>query len=146
MAKGKRQFGNVRKLPSGRFQARYTAPDGGYVTAPQTFAAKIHAETWLGDRLREIDAGAWIPQAVAERRRKRAAFKAYAEQWVKTRTVAGRPLKARTKALYEDILKVNCCPRSAPATLPRSRPMTCAAGTPRRWWTSRQRGRTPTHC
>src|SRR6516225_4141334 len=27
MAKGKRQIGNVRKLPSGRFQARYTAPD-----------------------------------------------------------------------------------------------------------------------
>jgi hypothetical protein len=25
---GKRQFGNVRKLPSGRFQARYTGPDG----------------------------------------------------------------------------------------------------------------------
>ena len=24
----KRQFGNVRKLPSGRFQARYTEPDG----------------------------------------------------------------------------------------------------------------------
>jgi len=61
VAKGKRSFGNVRKLPSGRFQARYTAPDGGYITAPRTFAAKIHAEAWLSDRLREIDAGAWIP-------------------------------------------------------------------------------------
>jgi integrase len=110
MAKGKRQFGNVRKLPSGRFQARYTAPDGSYVTAPQTFAAKIHAETWLGDRLREIDAGAWIPNAVAERRRKRATFKEYSEQWVETRTVAGRPLKARTKALYEGILKRELLP------------------------------------
>lgn len=110
MAKGKRQFGNVRKLPSGRFQARYTAPDGGYLTAPQTFAAKIHAETWLGDRLREIDAGAWIPNAVAERRRKRATFSEYAEQWVETRQVAGRPLKARTKALYEGFLKRELLP------------------------------------
>ena len=25
---GKRYFGNVRKLPSGRFQASYTGPDG----------------------------------------------------------------------------------------------------------------------
>ena len=25
---GKRQFGSIRKLPSGRFQARYTGPDG----------------------------------------------------------------------------------------------------------------------
>jgi hypothetical protein len=25
---GKRQFGNIRKLPSGRYQARYTGPDG----------------------------------------------------------------------------------------------------------------------
>jgi hypothetical protein len=99
MAKGKRHFGNVCKLPSGRFQARYTAPDGSYVTAPQTFAAKIHAETCLGDRLREIDAGARIPNAVAERRRKRATFGDYAQKWLPDRQVAGRPLKARTKAL-----------------------------------------------
>jgi hypothetical protein len=110
VAKGKRQFGNVRKLPSGRLQARYTAPDGSYITAPRTFAAKVHAETWLGDRLREIDAGAWIPQAVTERRRKRATFKGYAQQWVETRMVAGRPLKARTKALYEGILKRELIP------------------------------------
>jgi hypothetical protein len=25
---GKRYFGNVRRLPSGRYQARYTGPDG----------------------------------------------------------------------------------------------------------------------
>jgi hypothetical protein len=25
---GKRQFGNIRRLPSGRYQARYTGPDG----------------------------------------------------------------------------------------------------------------------
>jgi integrase len=110
VTKGKRQFGNVRKLPSGRYQARYTAPDGSYITAPRTFAAKIHAESWLGDRLREIDAGAWIPQAVAERRRKRSTFKEYAEQWVQTRTVAGRPLKDRTKALYAGMLKRELIP------------------------------------
>ena len=46
---GKRSFGSIRKLKSGRFQARFTAPNGAVITAPRTFAAKIHAETWLGD-------------------------------------------------------------------------------------------------
>lgn len=59
----KRSFGTIRKLPSGRFQARYTASNGAVITAPGTFAAKIHAETWLGDRKREIDANLWDPSA-----------------------------------------------------------------------------------
>ena len=33
----KRIFGNIRELPSGRFQARYTAPDGTIIKAPTTF-------------------------------------------------------------------------------------------------------------
>lgn len=36
--KGKRRrFGSVRKLPSGRFQARYPGPDGLLRSAPETF-------------------------------------------------------------------------------------------------------------
>ena len=41
---GKRGFGSIRKLPSGRYQARYTGPDGGEHKAPKTFAEKIDAE------------------------------------------------------------------------------------------------------
>jgi len=111
--KDKRSFGSVRKLPSGRFQARYTGPDGTYVTAPKTFGAKVHAETWLGDRLREIDTGLWIPELATQhqrRRRERVTFKDYAEQWLETRQVAGRPIKDRTRAHYKGILKRTLVP------------------------------------
>jgi hypothetical protein len=44
---GKRRFGRVRELPSGRWQARYKGPDGIDRPAPQTFARKVDAEKWL---------------------------------------------------------------------------------------------------
>ena len=44
--RGTRQrFGNVRKLPSGRLQARYTGPDGQEHRAPITFDTKGDAQT-----------------------------------------------------------------------------------------------------
>ncbi|MGW0103211.1 site-specific integrase, partial [Nocardia sp. NPDC003354] len=36
----RREFGTVRKLPSGRWQARYLGPDGQRHKAPETFATK----------------------------------------------------------------------------------------------------------
>jgi integrase len=48
-----RAFGNVRKLPSGRFQARWEGPDGYSHKAPETFATRDEAKLWLaGERLR----------------------------------------------------------------------------------------------
>ncbi|MDX3110175.1 hypothetical protein [Nonomuraea angiospora] len=38
---------SVRKLPSGRFQARYQGPDGVDRPAPETSATKTDAEVWL---------------------------------------------------------------------------------------------------
>jgi integrase len=107
---GQRSFGTIRKLPSGRWQARYTAPNGARITAPGTFAAKIHAETWLGDRLREIDANLWNPAAAPQTRRKRITFAAYATEWVAHRQVAGRPIKPRTRAHYTGILNRELLP------------------------------------
>lgn len=40
----RRAFGNVRKLPSGRYQARHLDPDGQIRPAPQTFERKREAE------------------------------------------------------------------------------------------------------
>ena len=37
---GRRRFGYVRKLPSGRYQASYLGPDGRRRTAPETFDRK----------------------------------------------------------------------------------------------------------
>jgi hypothetical protein len=40
-------FGSVTRLPSGRFRARYTGPDGLRRTAPATFDTKTAAQDWL---------------------------------------------------------------------------------------------------
>ena len=99
----KRSFGNIRRLPSKRYQVRFTAPDGSYVTAPNTFAARIDAEAWLADRRREIDAKLWNPNGPVTKP-KRTTFGDYAEQWLADRQISGRPLKARTRAHYRAIL------------------------------------------
>ena len=56
-----RTFGNVRRLPSGRYQARYTDPSGVIRKAPVTFDASIDAEAWLTRRRAEIIQGTWLP-------------------------------------------------------------------------------------
>jgi integrase len=101
---GKRSFGAIRRLPSDRYQAHYTTTTGAVVKAPATFAAKIHAEAWLVDRRREIDANLWDPGAAA-RQRPRVTFEDYATDWLATRQVGGRPIKARTRAHYAGIFK-----------------------------------------
>jgi hypothetical protein len=58
--KGKRRFGRVRELASGRWQARYLGPDGKDRPAPGTFATKTDAEIWLSRKEIEIRDGEWI--------------------------------------------------------------------------------------
>jgi hypothetical protein len=51
MAKGNkpnhRRFGNIRQLPSGRYQASYLGPDGRRHNAPETYERKSDAERAL---------------------------------------------------------------------------------------------------
>jgi integrase len=54
-----RRFGRVRKLPSGRFQARYQDPSGIDRPAPNTFATKTDADRWLNKVEAEILSGEW---------------------------------------------------------------------------------------
>lgn len=56
-AKVKRGFGEVGQLPSGRYRARYTGPDGSRHSAPITFVARIDAEAWLVEQERLISRG-----------------------------------------------------------------------------------------
>lgn len=108
MTRTRRGFGRLRKLPSGRYQASYIGPDDRLHLAPDTFDQREDAESWLSDRRREIDRELWSPPATAEQKKaKRKAdtkFREYAEKWVETRTVKGRPLKPRTVAHYEQML------------------------------------------
>ncbi len=64
MARNKREFGTIRKMPSGRFQALYTNNAGKRVMAPGTFQFRVDAEGWLTDRRREIESAKHNPSAV----------------------------------------------------------------------------------
>ena len=108
----RRQFGALRKLPSGRWQASYLGPDGTRHTArtpdggPLTFAAKADADRWLALRQAEIVRGAWLPPA--EPAPKPAAPKMlgeYSAAWL-----AGRELSESTRRLYRATLAKQILP------------------------------------
>jgi len=90
-------WGSLRKLPSGRWQARYPAPDGETYTArteddkPLTFLTKTDARAWLASTHTSIARQEWEPPSVlAARRRAEVAtekkrsvgFSEYAERWI----------------------------------------------------------------
>jgi integrase len=116
MAKSKRGFGQLQRLPSGRVRARYTGPDGNLHNAPATFDTAMDAETWLSDERRLISTGAWSsPKARAEARyRGKAAltFGLYADAWLRDRT-----LKPRTRAHYRSLLDRQLLPTFADVAL-----------------------------
>src|SRR6266700_1511997 len=68
MANGKgrqRLFGTIRRLPSGRYQARYPGPDGVRRAADDTFGTKTEAQDWLTLKEAEILEGDWIDPGAA---------------------------------------------------------------------------------
>ena len=97
---GKRRFGRVRKLPSGRFQARYPGPDGLDRPAPHTFATKRDAEQWLVLKEAEIARGEWIDPNAGK-----VPFDVYAKQWIDDRV-----LKPRSEGLYRSLLRNHLSP------------------------------------
>jgi integrase len=97
-------FGNVRKLPSGRFQARYSGPDGRTHKAHVTFETKGDAETWLATIRTDIVRENWRPNSVGGPVRV-LTFGQYATAWLDGRTVRGKALAARTREHYEKLLE-----------------------------------------
>ncbi|KIE25892.1 integrase [Streptomyces sp. MUSC 125] len=90
----RRRFGAIRRLPSGRYQARYPGPDGVMRPAPVTFETTADADDWLAEKQTEIRRGEWRdPDAGA------VSFRAYADKWVDERELA--PL---TRDLYRYLL------------------------------------------
>ena len=126
MARGpkKRGFGRTRQLPSGRWQAFYTDPDGrtavsktGNVTpvrhtAPQTFDTREDAEAWLTDERRLISAGTWSSPAERQALKTKGVltFGEYAPAWLAGRKIKGRPLADRTRTGYRDLLEAHILP------------------------------------
>ncbi|MEH1547734.1 site-specific integrase [Cutibacterium avidum] len=50
---------SVRKLPPGRYQARFTGPDGISYPAPTTFSTKARARAWEAEERRLVELGTW---------------------------------------------------------------------------------------
>ncbi len=97
---GKAATGSLRKLPSGRWQARFTGPDGVRRPAPVTFQTKRDAQAWLAGQQADVSRSRWAPRAATVA----VAFEDYAARWLDRRRVKGRPLAARTLAGYQDLL------------------------------------------
>jgi len=92
---GRRRFGRVRKLPSGRYQVRYSTPDGREHPASDTFASKTAAERWLAAVETDMARGQWV-----DPRSRQLLLSAYAASWL-----AARPdLKIRTREVYQWLL------------------------------------------
>lgn len=108
-ARTRRSFGQLDKLPSGRWRARYTAPTQARVTAPHTFAAQTDAEGWLAAEKRLIDLGTWTPPEEREKKREADGLtvRELCDQWV-----SSGYLKASTAASYHRTLdnRVLCTP------------------------------------
>lgn len=102
MARPKRSFGGIRKLPSGRYQANYTGPDTRLYKAPSTFDTREDAEAWLTDVRRQISRGEWT----AKRTTKKVLTLAdYSDMWLE-----GRTLKPRTRSHYRSLLDQHILP------------------------------------
>lgn len=106
--KRRETFGQLDKLPSGRYRARYTGPDGERHAAPATFDNLTDARAWLAARQTEIATGKWQPPSVvaaalAERSHTLAT---YAETWLASRTNSkGDHLRPRTVEEYRRLLR-----------------------------------------
>ena len=98
---GKRRFGRVRELPSGRWQARYKGPDGIDRPAPRTFDSKTSAERWLTLTEAEIIQGDWIDPDAG-----RVLFGKYAADWIEERP----GLRPKTIELYRYLLRRHLVP------------------------------------
>jgi integrase len=86
----RRHFGNVRRFPSGRYQAAYWY-DGRRHVAPTTFASKADANAFLDSVSASIGRGDWIDPELG-----RISFARYAELWLAQRT----DVRPRTREQY----------------------------------------------
>lgn len=92
----RRRFGRVRKLPSGRYQARYRGPDGIDRPASRTFATRTEADRWLSLVEAEIVSGTWRSPDAG-----RISVDEYVTAWIRQRP----NLAPRTVELYQALYR-----------------------------------------
>jgi integrase len=117
---GRRGFGQITKLPSGRYRARYTGPDDRRHSGRYTFETRDDAEAWLAAerRLLLADDVEWMPpKDRTDHARRALTFGKYADGWLK-----GRPLEVRTRAHYRSLLDRQILPTFEDVPLKRITP------------------------
>ena len=105
--RGRRKFGAIRQLPSGRWQARYLGMDGLQRTAPRTFTTKADADAWLAVRQVELLRGDWIDPDLG-----RISLDAYGSRWI-----SEHMLSPTTRSLYEILLRRHIRPFLGPTPI-----------------------------
>ena len=90
----KSTFGSIRKLPSGRYQARYLN-DGVQYVGPTTYETKADADAYLSEVQTEIRKQTWVDPHRGE-----VTFRDYADQWMADRL----DLRPTTRSLYRILL------------------------------------------
>jgi integrase len=104
----RRRFGSIRRLPSGRYQARYPGPDGVFRPADETFDTKTAAEEWLTRKEVEILDDEWIDPDAGE-----ILLTEYAATWIEERP----GLQPKTITLYHYLLRALITPHFPTATI-----------------------------
>jgi len=138
----RRSFGQLRRLPSKRWQAFYTGPDVALHYAPSTFETKMDAEAWLVDERRIIAKGAWLPPTARKQGHSRSITLAgYAPTWL-----ADRTLKPRTREHYQSLLVKQILPTLGNQPLKALAPLASAHGTHAQAPRHQHSGRTRTDC
>jgi len=74
----RRQFGSIRKLPSGSYQVAYWL-EGKRQIGPKTFSTKADASAYLATVEADVVRGAWINPELTETR-----FEVVANQWLRS--------------------------------------------------------------
>ena len=102
---GRRRFGAMRKLPSGRWQARFRDPETRLTrTAPNTFPTKTEASRWLSIIEADMTRGLWH-----DPKRGDVLFGEVAEQWYATKL----HLRPSTQHIYRTLLDRHILPTFA---------------------------------
>lgn len=103
------RFGELSKLPSGRYRARYTHV-GHRWKAPSTFHSREAAEHWLYEQHRLIELDAWTPpdQQARAGQTKSVTVGEWIRQWLTLKAPAWKPstLQDYTATINRRILEV----------------------------------------
>lgn len=146
MARMRRGFGKVRRLPSGNYQASYVGPGGARVVAPGTYLAAVDAEGWLADERRYLervgpegwespaDRAAAAARAVSEAEDLRT-VREFSEDWLRRR------LKETTREKYRQALKMRVWPGLGDVPLRK-----VSRARVRRWWDALDHEEHPRAC